>query len=225
MLGYRKPEEAPRHPLERFASEKAAYEHLMHYGACAKGAVPQCYGWLELSAQDVSNIVNLPGLAQDSELKRLATDAGPPKALLLEYIAGERVTIDNVTDKIAENALRTLYLVHASYVMHCDVHSRNILVTPAGRIVWVDFDRAFTPLSDTDLMQYMLFIELSHAWSYFYAGLVRACWFRGSVALTFPLAATGQAYRIPRQLVVYVESRVHDLLFSHSSDMKIQFHV
>lgn len=40
MEGYRKPEERPPHPLKRFAREKEAYEHLLHYGACEKGAVP-----------------------------------------------------------------------------------------------------------------------------------------------------------------------------------------
>lgn len=164
----------PAHPLRRFATEKCAYEHLVHYGACANGAVPQCYGWLELSAHDMEGIANLPGIAD--ELKTLATDAGPPKALLLEYFDGAvPVTIANVTEAIADKALRGLCLVHACYTLHDDINSRNILVTPSGRVVWVDFDAAFMVRCSTQydqMYRYMFLKEMFIGWAYFYTALV-----------------------------------------------------
>ncbi len=37
----------------RFRKEKAAYEHLLHFGVVDAGIVPCCYGWLALSRPDI----------------------------------------------------------------------------------------------------------------------------------------------------------------------------
>lgn len=131
----------------------------------------------------MDSIAAVPNLPEKSDLKTLKEDVGPPKALLLEYFEGAQpVTIDNVTAKLADLALRGMCAVHACYVAHCDISSRNVLVTPSGSVVWVDFDRAV--MVDTQLCplkRYMVFGELAQTWSYFYHGLVRF-----AIVLVFP---------------------------------------
>ena len=44
---------------QRFEIERDAYAHLLHYGACEYGAVPRCYGWIELSAAHVYDALSM----------------------------------------------------------------------------------------------------------------------------------------------------------------------
>lgn len=182
MEGYRKPEEAPPHPLERFAKEQAAYAHLLHYGASEKGAVPHCYGWLECSADDMAAIAALPDIERPWQMMK--NDPTPPKALLLEYFSdAERLSIDTITPIVADKALRALYRIHASYILHSDIHGRNVLVLPDGRVVWIDFDasrypRVIPTSSDSPggaarpLRRQLLMDEFVRAWVHFYGELV-----------------------------------------------------
>lgn len=121
----------------------------------------------------MDSIARLPGIA--GELKTLKNDAGPPKALLLEYFDGAApVGIDNVTEAIAERALPGLCLIHACYTLHNDIDGRNILVTPSGHVVWVDFDAALTVGSSTccRVYRYMFLRDMVNGWGYFYSALV-----------------------------------------------------
>ncbi|OSD08689.1 hypothetical protein PYCCODRAFT_1473256 [Trametes coccinea BRFM310] len=171
---YYKPQDAPPHPMIRFASEIEAYAHLQHYGACDAGAVPKCFGWLELTSDDLEAIAALPVVAE--EWRYIKEDELPPKALLLEWFEGaQQLSIDNVTPAIADAGLRALYRVHASFVMHGDVHRRNILVLPGGRVVWIDFDAAFAACEstpDNPMRRQELFCELHRAWVFFYGELL-----------------------------------------------------
>lgn len=157
----------------RYAREKAAYEHLLHYGACAEGAVPQCYGWLELSAGDMDKIALVPAVT--TRLRNLKKDIGPPKAFLLGFFEDAApVSIENVTEAVADSALRALCAIHASYVVYRDVSSRNILVLLGGRVVWVDFVAAATPSDPKRSVRRQDFLrELGKAWTHFYMRLVR----------------------------------------------------
>ncbi|KIP05265.1 hypothetical protein PHLGIDRAFT_162084 [Phlebiopsis gigantea 11061_1 CR5-6] len=170
MFGYRKPEERPTHPLKRFAREKLAYEHLLRFGACDKGAVPRCFGWLELTAEERDSLVTLPNLTD--QWHHLHKDDGLPKALLLEYIDdAEQMTIDSITLERADKALRALYHIHAAHVLHNDVHGRNILVGSGGRVVWIDFDAARTVNQSTEsrpVGRRELQCELANTWEQLY---------------------------------------------------------
>ena len=175
MVGYRKPEERPPHPLKRFAREKAAYEHLLHFGACAKGVVPNCFGWLELTSQERDSLVELPNLT--SHWRHLRNDDGLPKALLLEYLEeAKMLSIENITVGLADKAVRALYHIHAAYVLHNDVHGRNVLVLPSGRVVWIDFDAAMVAnpsIEARSVSRYDLLDELANSWDWFYNTMVR----------------------------------------------------
>ncbi|EKM52941.1 uncharacterized protein PHACADRAFT_147241 [Phanerochaete carnosa HHB-10118-sp] len=175
LENYRKREEAPPHPMKRFERESDAYAHLQHYGACEAGAVPKCYGWLELSVQDMDAIAALPGI--DVRWQHLKDDEKPPKALLIEFFEGaQRLSTQTITLAVADAALRALYHVHASYIVHSDVYGRNTLVLPEGRVVWVDFDASWAvwrSSGDTPVRRQDLFDELARAWTHFYDELVR----------------------------------------------------
>ncbi|KAI0660229.1 hypothetical protein C8Q70DRAFT_1105656 [Cubamyces menziesii] len=138
----------------RFITERDAYSHIMHYGACAAGAVPQCYGWIELSRTHVDNANAAIRQAYVDEpppwlVFPVFEDGSPSTAIVLEYLAeSEAITLDNITPSRADIALRSLTRVHGSYVLHNDITNRNNMQLIRGRggapdrVVVVDFDHA-----------------------------------------------------------------------------------
>ena len=86
-------------PIHNFVRERDAYAHLLHYGVCAAGAVPRCFGWFELSASHVATILDCPGIAYTAT--RLRSDTRPARALVLEFVedavrlSAETITMDN----------------------------------------------------------------------------------------------------------------------------------
>ncbi|EKM51385.1 uncharacterized protein PHACADRAFT_178020 [Phanerochaete carnosa HHB-10118-sp] len=152
-----------------FEGEKEAYAHLQHYGTCDKGGiVPRCYGWLQLDRGRMEEILALPNIAH-SVHGELQWRKVPLDALLLEYFPGARqLTHDVLTEKLADKAMRALYEVHRAYVVHGDVHPRNILVLPDKRVILVDFNRARCPSGMITCRRQELLRELSDAWAMFY---------------------------------------------------------
>lgn len=167
--------------VDPFDTECEAYAHLLHYGVCAAGAVPKCHGWLELGAQHLRQIGSLPDLSDRA--RAMLRSGEPPRGILLEYFADAvQLNVSNVTETLADNALRGLYKIHASYVLHCDVHPRNILVLPGDRVVWVDFNFSRNASGDWYLPRQRLFYEFGRAWALFYQQLVSVAIFDVRVA-------------------------------------------
>lgn len=157
--------------LERFEQEKEAYAHLKHYGICDQGVVPQCYGWTVLSADHLRSISQVPDITD--EARDLYRYDRPVRGIVLEYFPeAERLSQQNVTEKIADNAMRGLYALHSAYVRHCDVDYRNILVLPGERVVWIDFNFAVCPCGGITCRRQELLTELSELWSTLYQQLV-----------------------------------------------------
>ncbi|KIP04408.1 hypothetical protein PHLGIDRAFT_120719 [Phlebiopsis gigantea 11061_1 CR5-6] len=157
--------------VDRFEQEKQAYAHLLHYGACAKGVVPHCYGWLELTSEHRQKISAVPG--GEGIIIALPRIEGPVRAILLEYFSeAVRLSYENLTEKLAEQAMRGLHQIHAAYVVHGDLHRRNILVLPGDRIVWVDFNFSRTPSGDLSCRRQELFQELHSGWCEFYSKML-----------------------------------------------------
>ena len=164
--------------MKLFKREKETYAHLLHAGVCEKGLVPNCYGWLKLSAAHVKAIARLaPDLTycQSETLedpRRKVRKGRPPKGILLEYFPdAQTISIDNVTHALAERAVRSLHAIHAAYVRHGDIKRQNILVLPGGRVVWVDFNSAMCA-SDRQLTRWDLYMEFQEGWDTFYMHLV-----------------------------------------------------
>ena len=159
--------------VDRFKQELDSYAHLQHYGICDKGVVPKCYGWFNLSRQHIKQILALPDISDDAQLMRRVKE--PPQAVVLEYFPDAvQLTIDNVTEKLADAALRGLCEIHSAYVMHGDIDGRNILVLPDERVVWVDFNHSQTPESARHCTRQHIFEELGRCWSEMYQELVCA---------------------------------------------------
>lgn len=165
-------------PMEfGFRRERDAYAHLIRAGTCAKGVVPNCYGWLALTPHHIEKILTLSDDQLAPSGKRLFywKDLAP-HALLLEYFpTAVPVSIDNVTEKIADVAVRAMCDIHAAHVLHDDIHPRNILVFPGEpeRVVWVDFNSARVPCKEPKMSRQHLVEEAAAAWGCFYSDLVR----------------------------------------------------
>jgi hypothetical protein len=162
--------------VDGFRRERDAYAHLVYSGVCAKGSVPKCYGWLQLKPSHIQKIINLPAdkLAETGRSLINWKDM-PPNALLIEYFPDAvRIDIDNVTEKLAEVAMRGMCDIHAAYVCHGDIHPRNILVLPDERIVWVDFNHSGVPCRDKGMCRQSLIEEAFYTWGCFYQDLVRS---------------------------------------------------
>ncbi|KDQ52339.1 hypothetical protein JAAARDRAFT_198257 [Jaapia argillacea MUCL 33604] len=141
----------------RFHNEKHAYEHLLHFGVCAKGFVPHCYGWF-----------TLPDFQDTPWLHPFASDSKPPDAILLQYFEGAvKLDVTNITVDIAEQALTAMSYIHDARIIHCDAYPRNHLVLPNGRVVIIDFDAALTrPHKKVNRLE--LTKEMSCCWGLYY---------------------------------------------------------
>jgi hypothetical protein len=160
---------------DRFMRERDAYAHLVRSGICNKGSVPKCYGWLQLTPQHLCQILALPDLSEKADELRF-TESNPPKALLLEYFAGAvQIDIDNITEELADRAMRAMCDVHFAYVCHNDIHRRNILLLPHDRIVWVDFDHAWVPSCKRGLSRLAILYDAARTWGCLYQDLVCRC--------------------------------------------------
>lgn len=189
----------------RFRKEKAAYEHLLHFGVVDAGIVPCCYGWLALSRPDIekccalviedtedpdyevqrwyNSVVYAEGPDSPSRPQLLSDDRRPPKALLLEWIPdASPLSWTNITPTVAKAALEALHKCHTAHVLHDDLTHGNILLLPGDRIMWIDFDKSTCGTEtkwNNRLTRQRLLSELSEAWSDFYNFLVRVLYYHG----------------------------------------------
>lgn len=187
---FSEPSEELPHPGSPFSQEKEAYAHLVHYGICARGVVPNCYGWSELSVEHVKAIVSLCGPDKVSLQDDLKTGVSI-KAIILEYFPNaEPLSIYNITRQIAEQAFRGLHAIHTAYVQHNNIHRDHIRVLQDGRVVWIDFDKAWCPSQNKvaassvsqgskgegqdqhEVTRLSLFQELNQGWDYMYQTMV-----------------------------------------------------
>ncbi|KAI0325759.1 hypothetical protein GY45DRAFT_202518 [Cubamyces sp. BRFM 1775] len=171
----------------RFMTERDAYAHLTLHGACAAGAGPQCYGWIELSRTHVDDANAAIRRAYGDEsppwlVFPVFEDGSPSAAIVLEYLAeSEAITLDNVTPARADLAMRSLSRVHCSYVVHGDVKSMKNLRLIRGRgdtpdrVVVVDFDHSrMSSWKRAWPSRIRFFGEFITLWSYLYGWMLSA---------------------------------------------------
>lgn len=158
-------EDEPVDPTKPLSREKEAYAHLLHAGVCAQGHVSQCYSWTELSSAHVDAMLRAaPNLVywkvgRAEDLRQKTQEGRFPKAVVLEYFPDvQTLSLDNLTFKMAEQALRSLYAIHSAYVRHGDIRRRKMLILPGGRVVLVDFNCAMCA-SDRRLTRWDLYHE------------------------------------------------------------------
>ncbi|KAI0660228.1 hypothetical protein C8Q70DRAFT_1053441 [Cubamyces menziesii] len=169
----------------RFMTERDAYSHLTHHGACAAGAVPQCHGWFELSRAHVDNANAAIRRAYADEpppwlVSPVFEDGSPSAAIVLEYLPeSEEITLDNVTPARAELAVRSLSRVHCSYVVHGDVTNMKNLRLIRGhgdtpdRVVVLDFDHSrMSSWKRAWPLRIRFYNELMTLWAHLYSWMI-----------------------------------------------------
>ena len=152
-----------------YLREREAYAHLAQR-TIPDGPIQLCFGSVSLSE------------AQLQQVQQLISDSSlvvSREALLLEYIPDAvRPTMAHTTLDVAHKLFRSLYDIHAAYVLHGAIHTRSMRFVPspdgktATRVFWTDFT-ATTCASDPSLRRYDLFLELSACWDYLFGKLVR----------------------------------------------------
>lgn len=63
-------------------------------------------------------------------------------------------------------------LIHNAHIIHGDIHPRNLLVLPTGRVVWVDFELASSRDRSGEVSLASLEGEMSYAWYWLYVRLL-----------------------------------------------------
>lgn len=111
------------------------------------------------------------------------------KAIVFEYFPdAEPLSIYNITREIAAEAFKGIHAIHTAYVQHNNIHRDHIRVLQDGRVVWIDFDKAWCPsqnkviasnISKETKEEYQpkvtrlsLFQELNQGWDYMYQTMV-----------------------------------------------------
>jgi serine/threonine protein kinase len=125
------------HEEERdgFTCEAQAYQRLKQRGLCDSGDIPDIFGVIS----------RLDPRAVQPHLDRFLADADPPRAVVIEYVEGlHMIDLSNFTLDRIEKLTSILSDIHDARVLHGDLYPRNMMVSAAGRVLFLDFDRAQT---------------------------------------------------------------------------------
>jgi predicted Ser/Thr protein kinase len=118
-----------------YLDEVNAYRYFQFHGLIDEGIVPRILG------------VDKWGVKQFKKTMRGAErEYGldfPVRVILMEFVDGEQLGVDNVTVEIAMKALNGIRRIHWAGVEHGDIAERNVMVASGGRrVVWIDFSSA-----------------------------------------------------------------------------------
>lgn len=149
-------------------------------------AVLKCYGHVTVSPAELAGILTVENISQDAAV--LAHSNSPLDALLLDYKPGATiVTVDNVTEKATEAALRSLYVIHTAHVLHGSVGPGSNILFDSINAYWINFENSQCG-GDTSLDRQTLFKELEDGWDYLYACLVSPSHWVRKMYSNYPVA-------------------------------------
>ena len=154
-----------------FFREATAYRYLLHEGVCAAGVVPYCYGYTVIDQTEWK----MP--RKDDWLRPFRSDPNRPKVLVLEFLpCASQMTLRWTTPQTAQAAMDALNIIHRAGIIHDDIHPRNLLVLPEGRVVWIDFELAGIRYRHHYVTMKAFHDELELCWFWLYEQLVcRTC--------------------------------------------------
>ncbi|RAK82031.1 uncharacterized protein BO72DRAFT_523905 [Aspergillus fijiensis CBS 313.89] len=112
--------------------EVTAYERLKAKGLCARGVIPDYYGYMTFA-----------DLTLWPELHMFTDDELPPKAILIECVPGmQQLELINYTQSRVKTLRNVLSEINAAKVLHSDIAPRNMMVCSGEteRVLWIDFD-------------------------------------------------------------------------------------
>ncbi|OJJ97559.1 hypothetical protein ASPACDRAFT_45652 [Aspergillus aculeatus ATCC 16872] len=122
----------PDEEISMCMREVTSYERLKAKGLCARGVIPDYYGYMTFT--DLTLWPNLH-MFTDDEL--------PPKAILIEYVPGmKQLELINYTKSRVETLRNVLSEINAAKILHSDIAPRNMMVCSGEteRVLWIDFD-------------------------------------------------------------------------------------
>jgi RIO-like serine/threonine protein kinase len=71
---------------------------------------------------------------------------GKQQGIMLEYVEGEMLTENNFRPELQKKVLDAYDALLNAGVIHGDssvyMYVRNVIITPGGQVVWIDFERA-----------------------------------------------------------------------------------
>ncbi|RAL13347.1 uncharacterized protein BO97DRAFT_477223 [Aspergillus homomorphus CBS 101889] len=114
--------------------EVAAYQRLKEKGLCARGDVPDFYGFMV----DIDT-------TQWPTLSAFGYDEMSPKAILIEYVPDmKQIDLTNYTKARVDKLRDILLEMHDMRIMHNDTYPRNMMICSGEkeRVLWIDFDVA-----------------------------------------------------------------------------------
>ncbi|KAI0666372.1 hypothetical protein C8Q78DRAFT_1156925 [Trametes maxima] len=163
--------------LKLFQRESSAYARLAHFGVGKSGAVAKCYGTVLIDISSLRETITAG--AAFSKHVRDAIQSSPESAMLhgivLEDLGVmETLSISNITDELADRALRVLYEVHRAYVLHGAIDPSHVLVDlNRKRVIWIDLSCSVCPEQDEGGSTRAHFLdELARCWCMVYARLI-----------------------------------------------------
>ncbi|KAI0644134.1 hypothetical protein C8Q79DRAFT_1073399 [Trametes meyenii] len=164
-------------PGGQFQRESSAYARFAHFGVGKSGAVARCYGTVLVDIDSLRNTITAG--TGFSQYVRDAIRSSPESAVLhgivLEDLGTmETLSITNITDELADRALRALYEVHSAYVLHGAIDYCHVVVDfDRNRVIWTDFGHSVSPEQDKGGSTRADFLEeLANCWYMVYARLI-----------------------------------------------------
>lgn len=166
-----------------FGREREAYAHLLHYGACAAGVVPSCFGWLESLPSTLVDrttaLLSSPSNSVGIDVPSTSTRGWvPTKALLFEYIPlAKRISADTIYLDVAHQLIQALVTINTSYVHRESIRARDMLVVRGSsendscRVLWTNFTNA-TCASNPSVKKQDFYREFRGCWEYLFRILV-----------------------------------------------------
>lgn len=138
--------ENPEREHDLFTREVTSYRRLKENGLCARGVVPDFYG-----AIPQIRLAEWP-----DTLHGFKDDEVPPSAIFIEYVPNLHwIDLTNFSEAHLTKFRQVLDEFHDLCILHDDPHPRNMLIAKGeeneeDRVLWIDFDSAWTNLPDDD---------------------------------------------------------------------------
>ena len=106
-------------------------------------------------------------------LQPFRSDPKRLKVLVLEFLpCASKMALRWTTPQTTQATMDALNIIHRAGIVHDDIHPRNLLVLPEGRVMWIDFELAVTWPHNYYVTTETLHNELRQCWDWLYVHLL-----------------------------------------------------
>lgn len=114
---------------------------------------------IENESRCLEALRSLQGSAIVEKLFASTINQGKDRLLVTKFVEGTRLDKAEITEDVAASARSALREMHKKGYIHGDVTSRNVIVQPSGKCVFVDLGRARLVKAESDKRTEMLELE------------------------------------------------------------------